>query len=159
MLLIRAGKARFERILAEVGDGLDMEVHERVIVDGNVGRLRTPLIHEDFKGLHAYLDRHNRYSTWEATLRHRYLQAGSYGEDTIKPRLLGNTQERRRWLKSLIIKLPFESQLWFCYHYLFKLGFLEGWPGLIASQIRANYIRDVRAKMYELTLPKKQPPT
>ena len=152
VLLIRTGKARFEQILGEVGDGLDMEVHERVIVDGPVARLKTPLIHEDFKGLQAYLDRHNRYSTWEAALRHQLLATGKYGEDTIQPSLFGNTQERRRFIKNRVIRLPFEPWIWFTYHYLFKLGFLEGRPGLIASQIRSAYIRDVRAKVYELGL-------
>jgi 2-polyprenyl-6-hydroxyphenyl methylase/3-demethylubiquinone-9 3-methyltransferase len=27
---------------------------ERVVVEGRIGRLATPLIHEDFKGLEAY---------------------------------------------------------------------------------------------------------
>lgn len=155
VLLIRRGFARFERILAETGDGLDMEVHERVIVEGPVGRLSTPLIHDDFKGLHAYLDRHNRYSSWEAVLRYRFLTTGKYGEETIQPKLFGSTQERRRWLKLLVVRLPFEPWLWFCYHYFLRLGVLEGRPGLIACQIRANYIRDVRAKMYELRVRKR----
>ncbi len=152
VLLFRKGKARFEKILGDAGDGLDMEVHERVIVDGPVGKLRTPLIHEDFKGLHAYIDRHNRYSTWESVLRFRFLSTGRYGEDTIRPRLFGNTQERRRFLKYWIIRLPFEPLLWFIYHFWFCFGFLEGRPGLIASQIRSAYIRQVRAKVYEMGL-------
>lgn len=157
MLLIRHGKAKFERTLAGAGDGLDMEVHERVIIEGPAGKLKTPLIHEDFKGLQAYLDRHNKYSTWEAALRHAFLKSGSYGEQTIKPRLFGNTQERRRFLKALAVKVPGEAWLWFVYHYFLKLGFLEGRAGLIACQIRSAYIRDVRAKMYELSLAESQP--
>ena len=152
VLLVRRGKARFERLLADAGDGLDMEVHERVIVDGPVGRLRTPLVHDDDKGLHAYFDRHNRYSTWEAALRHRFLTGQAYGEDTIRPRPWGNTQERRRWLKGLVIRLPFEPWLWFVYHYWVKLGVLEGHRGLIACQVRAAYIREVRAKVHERRL-------
>ena len=150
VLLFKTGKARFERIFNDDLDGLDMEVHERVLVDGAIGRIRTPLIHEDFKGIEAYLARHNKYSTWEARLRYRYLTTGSYGQETIAPNFFGNSQERRRALKRLIIRLPFESWLWFWYHYFFKLGFLEGRAGLIACQIRASYIAQVRAKIYEL---------
>ncbi len=150
VLLFRTGAARFEKILAEADSGFDMEVHERVIVDGPLGQLRTPLIHEDFKSLHAYLDRHNRYSTWEAQVRMKFLRTGEWGEETVKPRLLGNPQERRRWLKYVALRLPFEPILWFFYHYFFKLGFLEGRPGWIASRIRAQYIFQVRAKMYEM---------
>jgi len=152
VLLFKTGKARFERIFDDLVDGLDMEVHERVVVDGRICQIETPLIHEDFKGLEAYIARHNKYSTWEAQLRYRYLTSGRYGEATILPKWSGNTQERRRAIKALIIRLPFEHWVWFGYHYIFKLGFLEGRAGLIASQIRASYIAQVRSKIYELTL-------
>ncbi len=149
VLLFRTGHARFERLIDDPS-GLDMEVHERLIVDGTVGSLGTPLIHEDFKGLEAYIDRHNRYSTWEAHLRRAYLQANTYGEDSVDANPFGNAQERRRFLKKIAIQVPFEPLLWFLYHYIFRLGFLEGRPGLVASQIRRHYIASVRAKMYEL---------
>ena len=150
VFLLKTGKGRFERLFDDSPDGLDMEVHERVIVDGRIGQFGTPLIHEDFKGLEAYIARHNKYSTWEARVRHQYLKGGRYGAATISPKLFGNSQERRRFLKGLIIRLPFEQHLWFFYHYVARLGFLEGRPGLIACQIRASYIAQVRAKMYEL---------
>ncbi|WP_295455982.1 glycosyltransferase family 2 protein [uncultured Thiodictyon sp.] len=151
VLLFRTGKARFERLFDDTPDGLDMEIHERVIVQGRIGRLQTPLIHEDFKGLEAYICRHNKYSTWEARVRYHCRSSGRYGEDTIVPRLLGNSQERRRYLKTLIIRLPLEHHLWFFYHYIIRLGFLEGRAGVIACQIRASYIAQVRAKMFEFT--------
>ena len=150
LLLFRTGTGRFEQLVDDPAAALDMEVHERVIVDGRVGRLSTPLIHEDFKGLEAYVRRHNQYSTWEARLRQGYLDGGAYGRDTVSPRLLGNAQERRRFLKRLAVRTPFEPALWFLYHYVARGGFLEGRPGLIASQIRSSYIAQVRAKMYEL---------
>jgi glycosyltransferase involved in cell wall biosynthesis len=154
LLLFKTGTARFEKILAEADSGFDMEVHERLIVDGTIGKLKTPLIHEDFKSLHAYIDRHNRYSTWEAQVRTRFLKTGQWGEETVKPKLFGNAQERRRFLKYVAIRVPCEPTLWFLYHYIFKLGILEGQAGWIASRIRAQYIFQVRAKMYEIGLRK-----
>ncbi len=150
VLLFRTGKAHFERLFDDESDGLDMEIHERIIVNGSIGHIKTPLIHEDFKGLEAYIARHNKYSTWEARLRYRFLTTGQYGEDTITPKFLGNSQERRRAIKAMVIRLPFEHWLWFAYHYFFKLGFLEGRAGLIACQIRASYIAQVRSKIHEL---------
>ncbi|MCP5148630.1 MAG: glycosyltransferase family 2 protein [Pseudomonadales bacterium] len=152
VLLFRRGAAAFEELDASVDTGLDMEVHERVIVSGSVGAIAVPLIHEDFKGLQAYIDRHNKYSTWEAGVRYSNLRKGIYGTKTITPRLFGNAQERRRFLKNIAIRMPFEPALWFFYHYVFRLGFLEGKRGLIASQIRASYISQARAKLYELEL-------
>lgn len=153
--LFKYGKARFERLFEDTVEGLDMEVHERLIVEGAIGHLRTPLIHEDFKGLEAYLHRHNKYSTWEAHVRLNFLISGRYGQDTIKPKLFGNSQERRRFLKSLAIRVPGEAWFWFCYHYFLCLGILEGRAGFIASQIRSQYIAQVHAKVFELQLLRK----
>jgi hypothetical protein len=94
------------------------------------------LIHEDFKGLDAYLTKHRQYVVW-----------GSAGTMAIKPRFFGNTQERRRWLKKLVIRLPFEPVIWFISHYLVRGAWLEGRAGFIATKIRARYIADVRARM------------
>lgn len=153
VLLFRRGSARFEHLMDDPANAQDMEIHERLVVEGRVGRLATPLIHEDFKGLQAYIERHNHYSTWEARLRSRYLRDGSYGRSTIQPRLFGNAQERRRFLKLIAVRAPGEPLWWFLYHYIARLGFLEGRPGLIASQIRASYIAQARAKCFELRLP------
>jgi glycosyltransferase involved in cell wall biosynthesis len=151
ILLFRTGKVRFERLIDEPPGGLDMEVHERLIVDGTIGALKTPLIHQDEKGLEAYIDRHNKYSTWEARVRQRLRDANAISTSAIRASLFGNLQERRRFLKNIAMRTPAEPILWFLYHYILRLGFLEGRPGLIASQLRAHYISDVRAKLYELT--------
>lgn len=152
VLLFRRGKARFEQVLADRPDAPDMEIHERLLVQGRIGRFRTPLIHEDFKGLAAYIDRHNSYSTWEARVRDQFFRTGSWGEDPIPANLFGGVQERRRFLKKVAVRIPFEPQLWFLYHYIFRLGLLEGRPGLIASRIRAGHFAQARDKLFELRM-------
>jgi glycosyltransferase involved in cell wall biosynthesis len=155
LILFRKGKARFERLVDDLSGGLDMEVHERVIVEEPVGRLQTPLTHNDFKGLEAYLDRHNKYSSWEARLRKSFLETGRYGADSIRPRLFGNAQERRRFLKKIAIQTPLEPILIFLYHYVFKGGFLEGRKGYIACKFKAQYFFQIRAKLFELVSERK----
>ena len=54
--LFRRGAARFS----------DDAVHERVIVDGNTGTLREPLMHETFVDLDELLAKMNNYSTLSA---------------------------------------------------------------------------------------------
>ncbi len=49
-------------------------------------------------------------------------------------------------------KLPVTVLLAAKNDYLLRLGCLEGRPGLIACQIRASYIAQTRAKIYELAL-------
>ena len=150
VLLFRRDRARFERLIDNDPSGFDMEVHERVIVEGCVGTLRTPLIHEDFKGLDVYREKHHRYATWEAAVRHRFLTTGRYGEESIEPKFFGNAQERRRWLKKLVIRIPGEPLIWFGYHYFVRGGFLEGRAGFVACKIRAHYIAEVRRKVKAL---------
>ena len=150
ILLFSTGVASFEELVDDSTGDLDMEVHERILVNGKVGALASPLVHEDFKGLDAYIDRHNKYSTWEARLRFKYFSSAQYGDSGISANIFGDVQQRRRFLKLIAIRIPFESWAWFIYHYFLRLGFLEGRPGLIASQIRASYISQVRAKIYEL---------
>ena len=150
VLLFRRGHAEFERLADGVGNDQDMEVHERLIVRGKVGRLRAPLVHDDRKGLEAYRARHRAYAEWEAGVRHRFLSTGVFGDSAIVPRLFGNTQERRRFLKRLALRVPGEPAAWFIYHYVLRLGFLEGRAGLLASRIRAGYIADVRRRVRSL---------
>lgn len=152
LLLFKTGTAHFEHLLDDNPGGLDMEVHERIVVDGSVGQLKTALIHEDFKGMHSYLARHNQYSDWEAAVRKRYFFDGDWGTSTIRAKLFGNSQERRRFLKQLVCRMPFEHWIWFLNHYILRLGFLEGRPGLIACRIRAQYISDVHAKLFATRL-------
>jgi glycosyltransferase involved in cell wall biosynthesis len=150
ILLFRPGVAEFEELDYAIETGLDMEVHERLLVTGRIGKLETPLVHNDFRGLSAYIDRHNQYSSWEAGVRFARLERGAYGEKSIGATVFGNVQEQRRFLKNIAIRVPFEPALWFLYHYFLRLGFLEGRAGLIASQLRAAYISQVRAKIIEL---------
>jgi glycosyltransferase involved in cell wall biosynthesis len=154
VLLFRKGSVSFERLHIDPANSQDMEIHERLLVKGSIRALRTSLIHEDAKGLEAYIARHNHYSTWEARQRYQYLATQTWGETSVKPRFFGNTQERRRWLKALMLHLPCEPLIWFAYHFLFRLGFLEGRAGLIASQLRARHFSQVRAKLFELQLRK-----
>ena len=150
--LFKTGRARFEQAEGNTPNGQDMEVHERLLVDGKVGRLRNSLVHQDFKGLHAYVDRHNKYSTWEAGIRDYYLKTGTWGEQTIKASLFGDAQSFRRFLKAFVLRMPFESWLWFFYHYVVRAGFLEGRRGYIASSMRKAYIDQVHAKLYEKSI-------
>lgn len=156
VLLFKNRKAKFEKLVEDDTEGFDMEVHERIIVDGHIKKLKTPLIHEDFKNLESYISRHNIYSTWKAKVRYKLHVSGNYGKDTVKPRLLGNSQERHRWMDRISSLFPFEQWIVFFYHFFFRLGFLEGRRGLIACQIRSSYISQVRAKVYEMKNKQKQ---
>ena len=146
VVLLRPGRARFETLLAPEAGEPDMEIHERLRVDGPVKRLETPLIHNDEKGLEAYKARHADYARWEARLRAHYFATGQWGSNGIRPNLFGDVQQRRRWLKLLSVRIPLEPLWWFAYHYLARGAVLEGRSGYLASYLRAQYIADIRRR-------------
>lgn len=65
----------------EVPNTGDNEVHEHVIARDNVvkedwriGYLKNDMDHIDFKNIYHWLDRHNRYSNWEAYVYKRMIE-------------------------------------------------------------------------------------
>jgi glycosyltransferase involved in cell wall biosynthesis len=142
--LFRDGKGRYERRLQEEDDSSVIEVHQHVVVDGSVGKIRNPVRHENFNSLHRYIEKHNRYSEWEARLHYESAD----GE--VQPSPFGNQAQRRRWLKHKLFHVPGYSVIKFLYHYVLRLGFLDGRPGLIYAAFKGVQNFHIKAKLYEL---------
>ena len=53
--------------------------------------------------------------------------------------ILTKKAERRRVLKRLSFFLPFRSLFRFIYMYIFKFGFLDGYPGFIYCRLLSIY--------------------
>ena len=60
--------------------------------------------------------------------------------------------QRRRWLKRALYRVPGSPILLFFYWYVFRLGFLDGVPGLIYCSFQAIQMFHSKAKIYELRL-------
>lgn len=133
-------------------DSVDMEVHERILVDGQIWQFgrAAHLKHESLIDFHTYINKHNNYSDWEAMIRVMSVAELSRRSTVLRPKVFGDVQSRRRLLKLVIRALPFEGFLWFIYHYVVCLGFVEGRIGFYLSRIRANYIGDARMKVWEI---------
>jgi glycosyltransferase involved in cell wall biosynthesis len=60
---------RYEQFagVADTGSG-DNEVHEHVILQGRAGRLQNAMDHFAFPSIEIWVEKHNRYSNWEAHL-------------------------------------------------------------------------------------------
>jgi hypothetical protein len=79
------------------------------------------------------------------------------GQDRdFKPSLFGNQAQRRRYLKQKFVKLPGFPLLTFFYHYIFRLGFLDGKPGFIYCTLKGIQRFHAKTKWYELKLNQKQ---
>jgi glycosyltransferase involved in cell wall biosynthesis len=133
--LFKHDVGRYERIgtLGDTGSG-DNEVHEHVVLStGEAGYLQHDFLHFAYPDLSVWVEKHNRYTTWEA------FAMEAKDEGAIKPSLFGGPIERRRWLKRFARKLPFRPSLRFVYSYVFQRGFLDGYAGFVMCRLLAWY--------------------
>ncbi|MCF4102187.1 glycosyltransferase family 2 protein [Gillisia sp. M10.2A] len=136
--LFRVGKGEYEQINEDSWSHLDMEVHEHPILEGKVGKMKAPVIHNDYKNLECYINRHNAYSTWEAK---RFLTLKSNGFKNLNSRQL---------LKYRLMELGLLPIFYFLGSYLIKFGFLDGSKGFYFSQYKAHYFLQIQTKIKEL---------
>ena len=147
LFLFKKGKGRYEKRITNQDTSMsDIEIHEHVVVDGKVGRLMSPIRHENFNSLFRYIEKHNEYSEWEA---HVFAQ-GQSGE--LKPTFWGTQAQRRRWLKAKFFRTPGFSVMTFIYHYILRMGFLDGRAGFYYCALKGVQRFHTKAKLYELTL-------
>jgi len=143
--LFRRSKGRFEKISeAETKSG-DVEIHEHVVIDGTAGRLRCEMEHYAFPSIEIFVEKHNRYSNWEARVARETMLAGS--ETTIRDANVA----RRRSLKQWSHRLPFRPWLRFMYVYVWQRGFLDGREGYYFARLHSFYEFLCVAKGYELS--------
>jgi glycosyltransferase involved in cell wall biosynthesis len=151
--LFRRGKARFEcRLKHQDTSMCDMEVHEHVVVEGQTAKLQNPLIHRNLESLSHYIRKHDEYSNWEA----RVWQAGESSYHDLPPALSGSQAQRRRWLKRNGLGLLGSPLFFFLYKYFFRLGFLDGVPGLIYCGFQGIQFFHIKAKIYESRMQREQ---
>jgi glycosyltransferase involved in cell wall biosynthesis len=145
--LFRRAKGRFEcRLKDQDASMCDMEVHEHMMVDGPKAKLSHPLVHHNVDSLSRYIQKHDNYSNWEASV---WAQGESrLGE--LPPAFWGTQAQRRRWLKWKFLNIPGSPFLFFLYKYIFRLGFLDARPGLIYAGFQAMQMFHIKAKLFEL---------
>ena len=142
--LFRHALGRYERLTeAETKSG-DNEVHEHVIVQGPTARLRCEMDHYAFPSVEVFVEKHNRYSNWEARVAVDGLLPQS--ADGLSHRRV----ERRRRLKLLSQRLPFRPLLRFLYIFVWQKGFLDGRDGYYFARLHATYEFLSVVKTYEL---------
>ncbi|HEX6504214.1 MAG TPA: glycosyltransferase family 2 protein [Terriglobales bacterium] len=144
--LFRRGHGRFECRLQDQNASMgDMEVHEHVIVNGRIGKLKNRVIHHNVNSLSDYIHKHNEYSNWEARVLHKPKSA-----EELQAKFFGRQAQRRRWLRKRFLGFPGSPMYFFFYKYFLRLGFLDGVPGLIYCCLQAIQFFHIKAKFYEL---------
>jgi glycosyltransferase involved in cell wall biosynthesis len=142
---------RYENLKTEdIPNTGDNEVHEHVILsEGKAGYLKNDMLHIDFRDIYHWLERHNRYSNWEARVYYNTLHAVD-DSGTIGANLFGDAVQRKRFLKKIWVRLPFKPLLRFILFYFIRLGFLDGYAGYTYARLLSQYEYQIGVKLYEL---------
>lgn len=101
------------------------EVHEEVMVEGKVEKLKNAKIHKQYRSVEEFFQMMVRYSQFDAEERFKKGIRFSY------------------------LKLFFDPLYNFLVRYFYRLGFLDGWRGFILSYLMAVYHLIVWVKIWE----------
>jgi glycosyltransferase involved in cell wall biosynthesis len=116
----------FDRRRGRVVAHHSYDLHERVVLDGPCGVLRSDLLHLPYRTLEEHLRTIDSYTT---IMAHGLQQRG-----------------RRARISDLIVH-PWAR---FVKFYVLKAGFLDGWRGLLLAYLAAHYVRLKYAKLLAL---------
>jgi glycosyltransferase involved in cell wall biosynthesis len=142
LALFKIGSGLYERIDEDAWSPLDMEVHEHPILNGSVGEIRSPIEHNDFRGIEKFLQRHQDYAIWEARrilLLDRQSKEGCGGKFTIRQRF-----------KYRYVERGWYPLFYFVYAYFLRFGFIDGAAGFQYAFYKAWYFLTVRLLAREL---------
>jgi len=106
----------------------EQRVHERLVVEGSVGRLRNDLLHFTDPSLSHYFEKFNRYTTLAA-------------EE------LASNDGRFRF-SQVLIRPPWV----FIRMYFLRAGFLDGFAGFVLCLLSSFYVFVKYAKLWEISL-------
>ena len=142
--LFRHRLGRYEKLTDADTKSGDNEVHEHVIVQGKTAHLRAEMDHYAFPSVETFVEKHNRYSNWEARVAlDRYLHAR-------RPGLQSERVGARRRVKQLAARLPCRPLLRFLYVYVWQRAFLDGWEGYYFARLHGFYEFLSVAKTFEM---------
>ncbi|PIR99152.1 hypothetical protein COT87_00965 [Candidatus Collierbacteria bacterium CG10_big_fil_rev_8_21_14_0_10_44_9] len=120
------GHAKFIRLARRDFGKWVRPVHEKWIGKGAVGSLKNPILHTPHPSISLFLNKINTYSTLDA--QYRYIQG----------------------IKSSLWKIAIYPIAKFKWNYLFKLGFLDGTPGIIMAMMMSFHSYLTWTKLYLL---------
>jgi glycosyltransferase involved in cell wall biosynthesis len=133
--LVRKGYAKF----TDFGHG-----QKEDMIVGRIDYIKEPYLHYGFsKGWAHWIERHNRYSTQEATAR--FTNCPPFKNIFSKHPSISSPA-----LKSWLSRIPGWPLLRFAQSYFINLGFLEGVQGFIYCANMAYYEFLIQLKMREL---------
>jgi glycosyltransferase involved in cell wall biosynthesis len=104
----------------------ETRVHERLELDGEVGKTRSDILHYTDPDLHHYLSKFNRYTS------------------------LGAEDLHAAGRQFHVVDLVFRPAFQFFKMYVFRLGFLDGVEGFVLCILSSTYVFTKYAKLREI---------
>ena len=132
--LWRKEKGRFSSVI----------VNEHLVIDRPIGYLKHFIDHMDSPNLHRWYEKQNYYTTMESIMKFR-------GDElAASPRLLGNTLERRMFLKTYFQRIPFRFYLFWLYLMFIEGVWRDGEAGRTWAHLRVEVMRMIEFKYKEM---------
>jgi glycosyltransferase involved in cell wall biosynthesis len=131
--LFRHTLGSYEKLTDVPTDSGDNEVHEHVLINGRTAKLQVEIDHYAFPSVDVFVEKHNRYSNWEARVATDARFRARSGQ------ISSATVDRRRRLKNASQRLPFRPFLRFLYLYIWQKGFLDGVEGYYFARLHGFY--------------------
>lgn len=142
--LLKRGDVRYEKM----GHG------QREVTTGPLDYIHAPYHHYGFsQGVAHWIARHNIYSSAEIGLIDQLRQEPLAFSDLWKADRVGRT----RCMKRIAARLPFRPIVGFCYLYLWRRGFLDGYAGLMFCLLRLTHEIHIVVKQAEKKAVSSQP--
>lgn len=140
LALFRVGSGEYEQSAnSQNVSHFDMEIHEHPILNGITDKIKSPLLHLNYKNLEHYLLKHNEYAKWE-TERFFYFQSN--------PKKIKELTSRQQTKYKNLNKTWFPFA-YFIMHYFIKLGFLDGRAGLDFAIMKFHYFYQIKCRIQE----------
>lgn len=119
-------------------------VNEHLVIDGATGYLKHFIDHIDSPHLHRWYEKQNYYTTMEAMMKVRGDKLAA------KPKVLGNTFERRMFLKRYFHRIPFRFCLLWLYLMFIEGVWRDGEVGRTWAHLRLEVMRMIEFKYKEM---------
>jgi glycosyltransferase involved in cell wall biosynthesis len=117
----------------------DLWVDEHVMVDGEVTHINEPIIDENLNNLNWWVKKHKSYAIREAISFLLYkVNLTNYISNLDKG---GQFKKKKKY--TIYYKLPIilRPLILFMYSFFFRLGFLNGWQGLVFHFLQGFWFR------------------
>ena len=131
--LVRHRLGRYEAVATTDTTSGDNEVHEHIILSGRSVYLQHDMLHFAYPDIYTWIEKHNRYSNWEAEVEVLGERSALSGAG------IGGKLSSRRKLRLWSRRLPFRPTLRFLYSYVWQRGFLDGRAGYMFCRLLATY--------------------